>query len=334
MKRSIFEELIPGMMDRQVVFFMLILMLTGCLKTQPGGENESFDRESEHPDQVISLLGTALPPKELPESVNKRREEQLATARAEYERNPRNEENIIWYGRRLGYLGRYSEAIRIYSIGLDLYPNSYRLLRHRGHRYITIRKFNEAIEDLQQAAFYSRPASNAVEPDGLPNRLNKPLTNDKFNIWYHLGIAYYLKGNYDKAISSFKKCMGFCDNDDLMVAATDWFYMTYRKTGNVNAATELLTGISRRMTIIENHAYYQRLLMYKEIYPPETLIDKAERENDSLDPTLGYGVANFYLYSGQVDKARVLYEKVLLNPQWDALGYIASEVDVISLTHL
>lgn len=326
------------MINRPVFLVIATLTLYGCIPTQSREENNDYTSESpivsEDPNQVISLFGTILSEKEIPESLMEKRQEQLEEAREAYEKNPKDENNIIWYGRRLAYLGRYQQAIHIYSIGLDLYPNSYKLLRHRGHRYITVRKFSEAIEDLQQAVFYSRPAKNGIEPDGIPNRLNRPLTNDKFNIWYHLGIAYYLKGNYDKAISAFKKCLGFCDNDDLTVAAIDWFYMTYRKIGNLEAANELLTGIKRRMNIIENYAYHQRLLMYQGIYLPDALLDKATRENGSIDPTLGYGVGNFFLNSGQVEQTKEIYSKVLLNPQWDALGYIATEVDMVSLKNL
>lgn len=285
-------------------------------------------------NDIFSLFGMILPEKQLNIRTRKEREEELTIAKENYEKNPDDEENIIWYGRRLAYLGEYNEAIRIYSLGVDKYPDSYRLLRHRGHRYITVRKFNKAIEDLQKAAFYSRQAANQTEPDGLPNRLNRPLSNTKFNIWYHLGIAYYLKGNYDKAISSFKKCQSYCDNDDLLVATTDWFYMTYRKIGNVDAAQELLKPIGQRMNIIENYAYHQRLMVYKGIYDPETVLEKAEASNKSLEPTLAYGIGNWHLYNGEVDKARSIFQQIILNPGWDAFGYIAAEVDLQSVRRL
>ncbi len=328
-------------MRKPLAIGMLVLVSTSCLKTQssekqPNAETtQPYDAPASNPNQVISLSGVILPEKSMSDRTKKQRETQLKIARERYEAQPDSLENIIWYGRRLGYLGRYPEAIRIYSIGLDLYPNSYKLLRHRGHRYITTRQFNRAIEDLQKAAFYVRPVPNGIEPDGLPNRLNKPLTNTKFNIWYHLGIVYYIKGNYDKAISSFKHCMTFSNNDDLKVATTNWFYMTYQKSGNEGAAKELLDAIGKRMNIIEYTSYHQQLLMYKGMYNVTTILDYAYRkENQSIDPTLGYGVANFYSYSGQVDLAKDLFERILRNPAWDSFGYIASEADNMALQDL
>lgn len=315
------------------------LVLSRCLETQSSRGHEkpeipAVQAIADDSNDVVSLFGITLPAKQMSTRTKRQREEDLISAREMYETNPDVEENIIWYGRRLAYLGQYNEAIRIYSLGLDKFPNSYRLLRHRGHRYITTRKFSEAIEDLQKAAFYARTSANEVEQDGLPNRLNKPLSNVKFNIWYHLGIAYYLKGNYDKAISSFKKCQTFCDNDDLKVAVADWFYMTYRKIGNTTAASELLIPINKRMTIVENYAYHQRLLMYKGVYDAEALLKKAESTNESINPTLGYGIGNWYLYNGNIEKARAIFQRIILNPNWDAFGYIAAEVDLQALNSL
>lgn len=316
-----------------------LLVLSSCIETQSSkGQSPPIDTPSTpasiNRNQVISLTGALLPEKHLSERTQEQREKQLDEARLKYEQNPDSLENIIWFGRRLAYLGRYEDAIRIYSVGLDLFPNSYKLLRHRGHRYITTRRFDKAIEDLQRAAFYARPVKNALEPDGLPNRLNRPLSNNKFNIWYHLGIAYYLKGNYDKAISSFKQSQEYADNDDLQVAVVDWFYMTYRKIGNLAAAKDLIRPIGRRMDIIENYSYHQRILMYKGQYEAQSLLANATSQDKSIHPTLGYGIGNYYLYNGEVAQATEIFEKILLSPEWDAFGYIATEVDMISLRNL
>lgn len=321
-----------------ISFLAIFLTLTGCIETQSsqGQENPTTTLEplADDSEQVFSLLEIPLPKKQMTRRIQEKREQELLTARINYEQNPDKLDNIIWYGRRLAYLGYFKEAIRIYSIGLDKYPTSHKLLRHRGHRYITVRNFSSAIEDLQKAAFYVRPQKTEIEPDGLPNRINQPLSNTKFNIWYHLGLAYYMKGNYDKAISSFKQCMEFCDNDDLIIATTNWFYMTYRKTGNQQAAEELLEPIHQDMTVIEYVSYYRHLLMYKGIYDAESLLEDAERENNSLDPTAAYSIANWYLYNGNVDTATAILNRIILNDRWDAIGYIASEVDLLSLKNL
>ncbi|MFY0608003.1 MAG: tetratricopeptide repeat protein [Cyclobacteriaceae bacterium] len=320
---------------------LCVALISGCIKTESSqGSDQVINKVIEQPapqndpNQVVSLLGELLPPKKLSSSVRKIRLAQMAKARTKYETYPDSIENIIWYGRRLAYLGQYKDAIRIYSVGLDIKPDSYRLLRHRGHRYITIREFDLAIEDLQKAVFYARTAENQIEPDGLPNRKNIPLSNDKFNIWYHLGIAYYLKGNYDKALSSFKHCLDYVDNDDLLVANTDWYYMTYQKIGNTEAAKELLESVDKRMRIIENYHYNRRIQLYLGKTDPIDILDQAQGDNGSLDPTLGYGLANWYLYNGQLEQAKSTLNRVLKHHAWDAFGYIAAEVDQVTISSL
>ena len=110
-------------------------------------------------------------------------------ARRNFTADP-DEENTIWLGRRLAYLYHYQQAIDVYTEGLKRFPDSYKLYRHRGHRYITLRKFPQAIADFQKAAALIEGVPLEVEPDGAPNPAGIPTSNTQFNIWYHLGLAF------------------------------------------------------------------------------------------------------------------------------------------------
>jgi hypothetical protein len=44
--------------------------------------------------------------------------------------------------------------------------------------------------------------------------------------------------------------------------------------------------------------------------------------------TFGYGVANWYLYNSEHDKALSLFKRILDGPGWAAFGYIAAETDL------
>jgi len=322
------------------ILITVLITLSGCIRTESReGSDQIVNKVITEPsskediNQVVSLSGAMLPPKKLTERVKQERITQLEKARKNYETKPDSLENIIWYGRRLAYLGRYADAIRIYSVGLDLFPESYKLYRHRGHRYLTIREFDKAIEDLQKAVFYARTEENRIEPDGLPNRKNIPLSNYKFNIWYHLGIAFYMKGNYDKALSSFKHCLEYSDNDDLLAANIDWFYMTYQKIGNQEAAKELLSQVDRELDIIEKYGYVERIKLYLGEIKAENIYNQAIAKNGALDPTLAYGAANWQLYNGQIEEGKFNLEKILKHPSWDSFAYIAAEVDMIALSN-
>jgi len=57
-------------------------------------------------------------------------------------------------------LGRFREAIAVYSIGIDGHPEDSRLYRHRGHRFISIRLFERAVELMAGALWgWSPPAT-------------------------------------------------------------------------------------------------------------------------------------------------------------------------------
>ena len=96
--------------------------------------------DKQHPMPVLS------------DSVRKIYQANLVSAEKKYKSSNINEDHIIWYGRRLAYLGNYKEAVDIYTKGIELFPSNARLYRHRGHRYITLPCFDTAIKDLKKAA--------------------------------------------------------------------------------------------------------------------------------------------------------------------------------------
>lgn len=249
-----------------------------------------------------------------------------------FEADPQNIDKLIWVGRRLGYLGRFDEAIAVYTKGIGMAPKDARLYRHRGHRYISTRRYTLAIADFEEAAKLQRGKKDEIEPDGQPNKLNKPLSTLQFNIYYHLGLAHYLRGDFDSALSAYEECMKRSrNNDDSLVATSDWLYMTLRRLGKKGAAEKVLGPIQPNMNIIENMSYHNRLLMYKGLKKPEDLL------SDNADAltlaTQGYGVGNWYLYNGETEKARNVFEKVVAGPQKAAFGYIAAEVELERMNH-
>jgi tetratricopeptide (TPR) repeat protein len=285
------------------------------------------DARAQRQSEAVSLLGKPLYPIELPAETRKQLEANLAQAEAEYAKNPQSEEAIIWLGRRQAYLWRYRDAIDTFSKGLALHPGSYKLYRHRGHRYITVREFDRAVSDFEKAAALIKGVPDEVEPDGAPNKYGKPRSTSHSNIWYHLGLAYYLKGDFTNALRAYQECMKFSKNDDMRVATLDWLYMTYRRLGRHGAAKQLLDQVSEKMEVLENDSYHKRLLMYKGVIKPELLLDTANADDLTI-ATQGYGVGNWYFVEGNKAKAREIFERVVAGRQWAAFGYIAAEVDL------
>lgn len=306
-----------------------------CIEVAPSrGEKNLTQTTSSagYTEAVESIGGDEFKQEYLSQQDLERRQKKLEEAKADYDADPNNLNNIIWYGRRLAYLGRFQEAINVYTDGLRKFPQSYKLYRHRGHRHITLRQFDQAIEDLQNAAFYASNAENEIEPDGIPNAYNRPLSNIKFNIWYHLGLAYYLKGNYDKAISSYKKCLQYSNNNDLKVATIYWLYGTYSKIGNKDAAEALINEIPGKMRLIENRTYHDLIMLYRGFVSSDVVL-RRNTEAGELDAAAGYGLGNWYLINNDLGNALNIFSRILDGNQVDSFGFIAAEVEMTNLVN-
>ncbi len=280
---------------------------------------------SEEPE-AISLLGKQLFRSALQGDFEKLRSN-LKQAQADYDNNPDDPEAIIWLGRRTAYLWRYQDALEIYSKGIEKHPNNPKLYRHRGHRYISVREFDKAIADFEKAARLTENIPDEIEPDGAPNKYNLPRGTLKFNVWYHLGLAHYLKGDFENALSAYLECLNYSKNDDVLCATSDWLYMTYRRLGKDEEAEQVLEAIHENMDILENTSYHNRLLMYKGLKSADELLSSENPDALSI-ATQGYGVGNWYFYIGETKKAREIFEQVISGKYWPAFGYIAAEAEL------
>ena len=256
-------------------------------------------------------------------------EARLAEARAAYEKNPDDAEAIIWLGRRTAYLGRFDEAIRIFTEGVTKHPRDARMYRHRGHRYLTTRRFAPAVRDFEKAAQLVRGRPDEVEPDGLPNARGVPTSTLNSNVWYHLGLAYYLKGDFRKARRAYLECLKFSKNPDMLAATTHWLYMTLRRLGRAGEARAALDAIREDAEVIENHDYQRLLLMYKGRLTPEQVLAEASKADSALSfATTAYGVGVWHLHEGRPEIGCNLFARILEeSPQRTSFGYIASEVE-------
>ncbi len=255
-------------------------------------------------------------------------EANLAKAKADYDRDPSSADNAVWLGRRLAYLGRFPEAIDAFTQGIATHPADARLYRHRGHRYITTRRFDLAIADLKKASQLTAGKQDEVEPDGAPNKAGVPRSTLQSNIWYHLGLAQYLAGDFTGALASYREGMKVSRvNDDMLVATSDWLYMTLRRLKRDDEARRVLEPIREQMDVMENGAYHARLLMYKGLRTSESVLN-LNTADDIQIATQGYGVGNWYLVNGERAKAKAMFDRVLAGKATTAFGFIAAEADV------
>lgn len=277
--------------------------------------------------ESISLLGDTLRSPGLPDDLYREYSENLEIALGDYRLDPEDADAIIWLGRRLAYLGHFRDAVRTFTEGIYKHPEDARFYRHRGHRYITLRLFDKAIEDLELAVTLMRNRPDTVEPDGLPNNLYEPRSTLHTNVWYHLGLAHYLKGDFEAAVEAFRHCLEASSNDDMNVSALYWYYMAERRNGNDERAGILLEWINTEMDIIDNHAYHQLLLVFKGLFDANRLMEASQ---DALrNATVGYGIGNWHYINGRTERAILIWQDILETGNWPAFGFIAAEAELV-----
>ena len=196
-------------------------------------------------------------------------EKQLAT-------DPHNE--MLWLYKGICYLDMDDRPGTIAALteGLAQCPQYGRLLEERGHRYINIGEYAKAGADL------------ALAHELYP-------TDHSIN--YHLGLSHYYQAEYHQAELAFRRCLDGCSVYGDTVSATNWLWNCLVHQAKTKEAQELLDGVP--LGVDERpegvSGYYHLLLMYKNVMPPQEVMEKAGN-NPVGFVTMGYGVSNYYRF--------------------------------------
>ncbi len=276
------------------VIVSLLTLLAACRK------------ESRQEPETFSLLGKPLYRTPAAGEALSKLETGLRDAAAKLEASPNDPETVMLYGRALSALWRYRDAIVAYTKGIAAHPDHALLYRHRGHRYISVRKFDKAVADLTRAA---------------------ELKSDEFDIWYHLGLAHFLRGEFGQAEEAYRRCREAARDDASVIAVSNWLYLTLMRQGKAEEAAAVLDGIREDMDPGENVAYFNLLLFDKGIKTQNEL-ETAAAASDLDMATTGYGLACRLLVRGEKEKAFNMFRRIADLPYWPAFGVIAAEAEL------
>ena len=278
--------------------------------------------------EAVSLEGEKLYPPPLAPEVQAQRTAQLAAAEAAWHRAPDDLEALLWYGRRLGYLARYREAIAVFGEGIRRHPQDPRPYRHRGHRYLSVRRLAAAAADLERAAALLAAYPDEIEPAGLPNARGIELDWLHHSVYYHLGLAYYLQGRYAEAQAAYAQCVAVSRNPDALCSASYWWYLALCRAGDPQPE-RALRPIRADFDLAEYGSYHQLCLVFRGARDPRALWAEALAAGAaSVDcATIGYGLTQFYERAGDPASAAEIRAAVLGGGNWPAFGYLAAEAD-------
>lgn len=270
---------------------------------------DTWIQEDEPVPEVLSLLGKKLYAEPATEEELASLKKDLKEAMRQLELNPEDVENIISYGGHLANLWRYHDAIDVYTKGIERFPDNAMLYRHRGHRYISVRSFKKAVEDLTKAS---------------------QLNSRDFDIWYHLGLAYYLQGEFGQALKAYQECAKYTVDDDARVGVSYWLYITLRRLNQDKVAAKVLKNVTNRMNIMMERSYHELMFFYQGKMSEKEIMTMAST-SDLDNATYGYGIGVLLLFRNQEGKAVQVFEKILELRHWPAFGYIAAEAELARL---
>lgn len=274
--------------------------------------------------QATSLLGKPLvSPQPSADLLDKLREREAA-----WRASPDDADALIWFARFQAYCGNYSGSIDTFTEGIAAFPDDPRMLRHRGHRYITVRQLDRAVADLQLAARMIEGQPDQTEPDGMPNPRNIPVSTLHSNIYYHLALANYLNHDLEAAADGWQRCLDLKINDDNRVSATHWLYMTLRRLGRDAEARELLEPIDPGLDVIENMAYHRACLFYRGEISEDELTGAEPPGTSPSGDAAWYAAGNWRLYSGNQEEGVAVFRQIVDGGLWASFGHIAAEADL------
>jgi tetratricopeptide (TPR) repeat protein len=228
----------------------------------------------------------------------------IKSARAALAADPKNISRIIDLGVAESGARQFREAIVTFTRGLEIEPNNALLLRWRGHRYLSVREFDRAFDDLTRGA--------AIDPT-------------IYGIWYHLGVIQYIRGDFSAAAASFAKAQPIAPDAGELAGSTDWLWMSLSRAGRGADAKAMLDRRPDNKPV--TNAYTRRLQLYRGEIGPEAVVTAADTDEVQV-ATLAYGLGNWFLVRGDQAQARTWFERSIQSGGWPAFGFIASEADL------
>ena len=221
--------------------------------------------------------------------------------------DPRNIDRIIQLGVAESGVREYREAIQTFSRGLAIAPENALLYRWRGHRYLSVREFDRALDDLTRGS---------------------RLDSTNYGIWYHLGIVRFARADFAGAADAFARAQPIAPDSGERAGATDWLWMSLSRAGRGAEARAML---DRRPDMPPaGNAYTQRLRLYRGEIGADSVFTPADT-TDIARATLRYGVGNWFLVRGDTTRARLWFERSISSGGWPAFGFIMSEVELCRL---
>lgn len=206
------------------------------------------------------------------------------------------------------------EAIATCTRVIAIAPTNAAAYVDRGHREVSLRQFDRAIQDSTYAA--------TLDPKNP-------------ELWYNLGLAHYFRFEFAPAAAAFRHAVEYAVDDDNRIGSTNWLYVSLRRANQPAEAAKALSAIGPEMKAKGSHyqfylnmvRFYQGTMTEADLKLPEEA--PANPDDELSFDTMTYQLGNWQIYNGHPAEARKYFERVAKGNVWVTWGFIGSEMELV-----
>ena len=200
---------------------------------------------------------------------------------------------------------RYREALTVYDQLLLQCPADTSLRRKRATRYINTLQPEKAVSDLEQCRALGMADSE---------------------VCYPLGIANYLAGRYEDAMTEMARMQALSD-EEMGIAAIYWHTLAAYRCGRMPT---LLAVYHPGMAVGHHTAYERAMALAAGAVSESDFCILLQTESSDLEyAMLAYGYAGYLANQGRAFDSRTARSTILPRDSfWIAYGYLAAWNDV------
>ena len=232
--------------------------------------------------------------------------DEILTCRAK----PQTYETLLELADALCWQLRFREAIDALTQAVKLEPERMEAYRKRGPKYLDTLQFENALGDYMRCE----------QADGVSVMSR-----------YRIGMAHYLMGQYDAAISAFSKSLALApQDDDMYIAALYWLVLSQLRAGKADAAQKTLQQHYRPDMYVGHHTAYEKAMRAAAgCARVEDVLAELDEEPDDLQYAMtAYGLYVLLESGGKTEKAAALQEKLLARSGfWLCFSFLAAYHD-------
>lgn len=199
-------------------------------------------------------------------------------------------------------------------------------LQMLGDNEMAIIKYNNCllIDSTSAVVYYKLAAIYIEKKDFLlaENYADKAILYNDSNIWYYYlaGNLYSQNSNYKKAISVFRKLIALSPKEmDFYLNLSD----TYLKQNDYINAIKVYDEIDKNFGVSEVISM-QKISIYSSLNKKTEVLNEMQKLSKAFDNDSKYErlIADFYLNNNEIEKARNLYNKLIVINSNDGYSHI------------